>query len=125
MRALPAANSQLDNVTELNANIMNNWKQAYATIRSTNVFLQEMPDAPIDAAAKATMTAEMRFIRAHQYAQLIMRYGGVPLITDVIGLDEDLSRERNTYDECVDFIVDELNAVIGVLPINNQMQIWG
>ncbi len=47
---------------------------------------------------------------------MIKRYGGVPLITDVIGLDDDLSRERNTYDECVDFIVDELDAVIGVLP---------
>src|SRR5688572_20484023 len=31
-----------DNVTDLNANIMNNWKQAYATIRSVNIFLEEM-----------------------------------------------------------------------------------
>lgn len=58
----------------------------------------------------------MRFIRAHQFFQLISRYGGVPLITEVFGLEDDFSRQRNTYDECVDFIVDELNQVIGVLP---------
>src|SRR6187431_3127231 len=37
-----------DNVTDLNANIMNNWKQAYATIRSVNVFLEEIASSPID-----------------------------------------------------------------------------
>ncbi len=59
-----------DNVTDLNANIMNNWKRAYATIRSVNVFLQEIPGSPVDASAKATMTAEMRFVRAHQYSSV-------------------------------------------------------
>ncbi|HEY3403141.1 MAG TPA: RagB/SusD family nutrient uptake outer membrane protein [Ohtaekwangia sp.] len=105
-----------DNVTDLNANIMNNWKQAYATIRNVNVFLEEIGSSPIDANLKTTMTAEMRFIRAHQFAQLIWRYGGVPLITYVFKLNDDFSRERNTYDECVAFIIDELDEVIGVLP---------
>src|SRR6187402_2595630 len=31
-----------DNVTDLNLNIMNNWKQAYATIRNVNVFLEQI-----------------------------------------------------------------------------------
>jgi len=102
-----------DNVTDLNGNVMNNWKQAYATIRNVNVFMEKMATSLIEEKAKATMTAEMRFIRAHQYAQLIWRYGGVPLITDVFALDGDFARARNTYDECVTFIVSELDAVIG------------
>jgi starch-binding outer membrane protein, SusD/RagB family len=105
-----------DNVTDLNANIMNNWKQAYATIRNVNVFLEKMETSPIDQNAKTMMAAEMRFIRAHQFAQLIWRYGGVPLVTNVYTLDDDFSRTRDSYDACVTFIVNELDAVIGVLP---------
>ncbi len=105
-----------DNVTELNANVMNNWKQAYATIRGVNIFLKEMETSPIAESIKAGMIAEMRFIRAHQFAQLIWRYGGVPLITEVFGLDDDFSRDRDTYEACVTFIVNELDAVIGALP---------
>jgi hypothetical protein len=105
-----------DNVTDLNPNVMNNWKQAYTTIRNVNVFLEKMATSPIEENLKTTMTAEMRFIRAHQFAQLIWRYGGVPLITEVFELSDDFARARNTYDECVTFIVNELNAVIGVLP---------
>lgn len=105
-----------DNVTDLNPNIMNNWKQAYSTIRSVNIFLEKMAASPIEESVKSAMIAEMRFIRAHQFSQLIWRYGGVPLITDVFDLNDDFSRERNTYDECVAFITGELDAVIGVLP---------
>jgi len=105
-----------DNVTELNPNIMNNWKQAFTTIRNVNVFLEKMATSPIEETVKNQMIAEMRFIRAHQYAQLIWRYGGVPIITDVFELDDDFGKARNTYTECVDFIIDELDEVIGVLP---------
>lgn len=105
-----------DNVTDLNANVMNNWKQAYTTIRNVNVFLREMESSPIEASVKETMTAEMKFIRAHQFAQLIWRYGGVPLITFVFDLNENFARERNTYEECVEFIVNELDEAIEVLP---------
>jgi starch-binding outer membrane protein, SusD/RagB family len=105
-----------DNVTDLNPNIMNNWKQAYSTIRSVNIFLEKMATSPIEESVKSAMMAEMQFIRAHQFSQLIWRYGGVPLITDVFDLSDDFSRERDTYDECVSFIVGELDAVIGVLP---------
>jgi hypothetical protein len=105
-----------DNVTDLNANIMNNWKQAYATIRSVNIFLEEMETSTIDETLKPGMIAEMRYIRAFQFSQLIWRYGGVPLVTDVFELDDDFSRERDSYDECVTFIVNELDAAIAALP---------
>jgi hypothetical protein len=105
-----------DNVTDLNPNIMNNWKQAYGTIRNVNIFLDKMETSTIEATVKAGMIAEMRFIRAYQFSQLIWRYGGVPLITEVFGLNDDFSRTRDTYNDCVAFIIDELDAVIGVLP---------
>jgi len=108
-----------DNVTTLNSNIMNNWKQAYVTIRNVNVFLEQMAVSAIDETVKNGMIAEMRFIRAHQFAQLIWRYGGVPLITDVFESDDDFARARDTYDDCVAFIVSELDAVIATTTLPN------
>ncbi len=104
-----------DNVTTLN-DYMNNWKPAYETIRDVNIFFEEMETSQIDDDAKTQMSAEMKFIRAFLYAQLIWRYGGVPIIDYVFELNDEYSVERNTYDECVSFIISELDGIIGVLP---------
>jgi hypothetical protein len=65
---------------------------------------------------KSTAIGEMKFIRAYMYANLIWKYGGVPLITKVFQLNEDYAVTRNSYDECVNFIVTELDDTISRLP---------
>lgn len=104
-----------DNVSDLPA-YMNNWKNAYGTIRDVNIFLEKIEQSPIDNATKEQMIAEMRFIRAFLHAQLIWRYGGVPIIDYVFDLEDDSQVGRDSYDACVTFIVDELDEVMGVLP---------
>jgi hypothetical protein len=56
------------------------------------------------------LRAENRFLRAYYYMELIKRYGGVPIITTVLPATNDGLPARNTYDECVDFIVSECDA---------------
>ena len=46
----------------------------------------------------------MKFIRAWIYANLIWRYGDVPLITDLFELNQDYKVKRDSYSDCVDFI---------------------
>ncbi|MDR0540923.1 MAG: RagB/SusD family nutrient uptake outer membrane protein, partial [Dysgonamonadaceae bacterium] len=53
------------------------------------------------------LRAESRFLRAYYYMELIKRYGGVPIITEVLLPSNDALPARNTFDECVDFIVKE------------------
>jgi hypothetical protein len=59
----------------------------------------------------------MKFLRAYTYASLIWRFGGVPVITKIYTLGEpDYSLGRNTYDECVEYILKELDDAIALLP---------
>lgn len=104
-----------DNVNDLNG-YLNNWKNAYAVIRDVNVFLEKIDEVPVLNEDKDEMRGEMKFIRAFQYAELIRRYGGVPIIDKIYGLDDDFSVERASYEECVAFIISELDEVIGLLP---------
>ena len=66
----------------------------------------------MEASLKDRLTGEMKFIRAFVYANLIWRYGGVPLITNVFELNQDFTVTRASYDECVDFIVKELDEAV-------------
>lgn len=53
------------------------------------------------------LRAENRFLRAYFYMELIKRYGGVPIITTVLPISNEQLPQRNTFDECVDFIAKE------------------
>lgn len=104
-----------DNVTGISEKI-NYWKQAYGNVRTINVFFDKIADAPVESTLKDRMKGEMKFIRAWIYANLIWRYGGVPLITGLFELNQDYKVERASYSYCVDFIVKELDEAISLLP---------
>lgn len=104
-----------DNVTNLGSK-MNFWGTAYASIRSINIFFDRIEESPVEASIKDRMIGEMKFIRSFVYANLIWRYGGVPLITNVFDLNQDYTVSRDSYENCVDFIVKELDEAIALLP---------
>ncbi|MCW3091482.1 MAG: RagB/SusD protein [Ferruginibacter sp.] len=90
----------------------------YKVISKCNVFLENINGATIDTALKNRMIGEMKVLRAYSYFRLISFYGGVPLITKQFTLADDFSIPRNTYDECLSFIVAELDAASTLLPLN-------
>ncbi|MGO1869054.1 MAG: RagB/SusD family nutrient uptake outer membrane protein, partial [Sphingobacterium sp.] len=104
-----------DNISMLSGRV-NYWQLGFSRIRNMNVFFSKIEEAPIDDEAKALMIGEMKFIRAFVYANLIWRYGGVPIITKVYELNEDYTLSRNSYEDCVEFIVQELDEAIQLLP---------
>jgi hypothetical protein len=58
--------------------------------------------------------SEARFLRAYFYFELIKRYGGVPLMGNkVLTITDDVSLPRNSFDECVKYIVSECDAIKG------------
>ncbi|WP_031527201.1 RagB/SusD family nutrient uptake outer membrane protein [Dyadobacter crusticola] len=82
------------------------WGPMYTRIRATNLALANLPTATFtDETLKARLMGESYFLRAYYYQQLLRYYGSVPLITKVYSLNEDYSVPRNTYEECVKFIV--------------------
>ena len=96
------------------------WGTYYEGIRKTNILIANIDYVPfnlmyIDSRGEeqplnVSMKAEARFMRAFFYFQLMQRYGGVPLIGDkILKLEDDLQIPRNTFKECVDYLVEELD----------------
>lgn len=95
------------------------WGRSYRSIREANLALQNLPNTPISADRQQLLNAEVRFVRAFRYFDLLKGFGGVTLMGDeVTDINGDFSAlyERSSVQETVDYIVSELDAVIAVLP---------
>lgn len=133
-------NRQISDVYKFNTgswNALDNpddvWNHYYRGIRKANQFLQTADSVNHDIYALdpdptqqqvyqnrlATIERwkhEARFLRAYFYFELVKRYGGVPLITEVYSLGDDYEDiQRNTFEETINFIVDECDAAAQVL----------
>jgi hypothetical protein len=113
-----------DNVTDFNNGDMNSsitvvrdlWKSAYVKIAKCNNFLANIDKVTMDAAKKEIMKAEVRMIRAHDYFYLSFYWGDVPLIKDVLSVDEANNVTRTPKSEVVNFVLTELTEAAAALP---------
>lgn len=98
------------------------WSVYWTYIRQANIFLANIDRVPLQQtytnalgethSVVESMKTEARFLRAYAYFEMIKRYGGVPLIGDrVFELGDDMEIPRNTFEECVTYIVNELDAI--------------
>ena len=87
------------------------WGEMYFRIRATNLALENLATVEFDAELAERLKGEAHFLRAHCYNQLLRYYGGVPLIKSSYQLSTpDFSIARNTYEECVNSIVSDLDS---------------
>ena len=105
------------------------WDRMYAGIRTANVFLKEAPDLTFPDTkynqgyedgmkAYRVYPYEARFLRAFFYFELIKRYKNVPLITDLINDTKEANNvSPASFDEIVQFILDECDACAANLPV--------
>lgn len=66
------------------------WTKYYAGIYRANLLLQKLDEAPaeVTTAFKARTAAEAKFLRAFFYFDLLRFFGNVPLLTDVVSVDQ-------------------------------------
>lgn len=101
---------------------LRSWQDLYRTIRFCNIFFANVDDVPFGDALvdgktlRDRMTGEVHFLRAYLYHFLTSTYGGVPIITDVYDLDDDFTAARNSFEDCMDFIVAECDKAAALLP---------
>lgn len=95
------------------------WGPLYSGVRACNIFLQKMEGKEFSGqeALVNRLYGEVYFLRAYLYHYLAALYGGVPLISEPYGLDDEFEAPRNTYGETVDFIVADLDASADLLPL--------
>ncbi|MBX3258017.1 MAG: RagB/SusD family nutrient uptake outer membrane protein [Chitinophagaceae bacterium] len=104
------------------ANTPNRWGQ-YTNIRKCNLFIERVTASDLPEDWKKVRLAEARFLRAYFYSLLWTYHGGVPLITDVLNINEQgdaVFRARNTSEETADFIISECGAIEADLPVSAQ-----
>jgi starch-binding outer membrane protein, SusD/RagB family len=90
----------------------------YKCITQCNVFLANVKEADFDSTLKNRMVGEIKTLRAFSYFRLISFFGGVPLITEPFALEDNFDIPRNSYDECMDFVIKELDEAISLLPLD-------
>ena len=93
------------------------WSDAYSAIRNNNIFLENISSFTGGEEDRIKqLTAEIRFLRAYFYTELISRYGGVPLVKNTFELNSSFDVSRASFEENVKFIVNELDLAIADLP---------
>lgn len=107
---------------------MDTWSKYYRGIRSASYFIQhidenkEIKELPNGQELIDKYKAEARFLRAFFYYGLIRQYGPVivlgdtPIAGDLEPSDAEMQKPRNSYDECVNYIVAELDLAATKLP---------
>ena len=92
------------------------WNSMYKAIRNANIAIANLPTATFsDAVVKDKLLGESYFLRAYYYQQLLRFYGGVPIIEKPYELNEDYTIARSSYDDCVKFIVKDLDKAAELL----------
>ncbi|GAA4196447.1 RagB/SusD family nutrient uptake outer membrane protein [Pedobacter jeongneungensis] len=101
----------------------NSWDNNYKTIRKVNIFLANIDVVPLNQKGlKVYWKAEARILRAIAYFELIKRFGGVPLMGDrVLGVNDDIQLPRNSYADCLKYIVDECDALKTIARPDNSL----
>lgn len=90
----------------------------YGLVRDINLAIENIEKfgTSLSATQKSQFSAELRFVRAFVYFDLVKRMGGVPIVTkqliyDFNGDPSYLQQPRNKEEEVYDFIGAELDAV--------------
>lgn len=100
------------------------WTEYFGKIRSCNLFLANydiIPNDPNYPERKTRLRGEVLLLRAYYYFQLVIRWGGVPQITQVqnpFDNPDDIYYKRNSIDEVMQSIVRDLDDAAPLLPAN-------
>lgn len=88
------------------------WSSMYSRIRAANLAIEKLtdPQFPNENGIVDRLKGEATFMRAYFYHQLLRNYGAFPIVDRTYGLGEDTyEAPRNTFEECVNFIIKDLD----------------
>jgi len=96
------------------------WTPFYQGIRSASVFVNNIDrnnDPTLSADIRNSWKQEARALRAIYYFYLLRQYGPIVLLPEtpiaVDATNDELQLPRNSFDECVQYISSEFDAVLG------------
>jgi hypothetical protein len=115
-----------------NSELIDTWEHYYRGVRKCNMLLARIDSVPKGAdlsdekyeTDKLNYKSEARFLRAYFYWELFLRYGAIPVVTEVLDPDGDLLAGYLTRPTikafAVDFVLEELQACEeGLMPYDD------
>lgn len=88
---------------------------SYSLIRKANNFIENVDNCDMSDDLKERMKGEARFFRSLQYLNMTIKFGRVPLVTEVLEYDAPFV-PRADLDVLHAFILDELQDISEILP---------
>lgn len=93
------------------------WYRCYNQIRRAYMFMENVDNfANEPEGRKVYMEGECHWMLAYYYFELYRRYGGVPLVTRVLSLEDDYKIARSSDEETMNFILAELDKAESLVP---------
>lgn len=98
------------------------WKRVYEPVRKASTFIQHIDKCKeMTLAERSDAKAQAYFMRAYSYWVLLRQYGPLPMIPsegfDINMSYDEMSVQRNTFDECVELIEQDFITAAQNLPI--------
>jgi hypothetical protein len=110
------------NATSSTAKFQGDWAYYYSTIKSCNIFLENIDkNTTLAEDVKTRLKAETRFIRAFEHFNLTKWYGDVPLIDHDLTPDEAKQIARSPKETVIEFVIHELDAIAAILPSKDEL----
>jgi hypothetical protein len=98
------------------------WWQ-YGYVRYVNDLIAKVPASKLSELSKTTVLGEAYFIRGYYYFSMVKRYGGIPIVKQVLTYTgsnlAELQVTRNKEQEVYDFIASDLDSAALLLPKTN------
>lgn len=104
------------------------WQTLYNGIFRANLLLQNVDKVDMSDDLKAIYKGEARFMRALHYFYLLDFYGGVPLYDETTIVSNEfmeMKNPRSSEEETRQFILDDLDAAVSVLPVKWESSEYG
>jgi tetratricopeptide (TPR) repeat protein len=107
------------NITSDNTRFATIWTNFYSTINSCNTIINNVGANPDATAGMKVMIGEAKALRAFTYLDLVIMFGGVPLLTVNPTQASEFNKPRATKEEVYAQIEADLTDAIAVLPVKS------
>lgn len=111
----------------LNGESQGIWENAYKGIRQATILLNYIDlNKEFNEVQIADMKGQAHFLKAYYYWIMLRTYGPVPIVPDK-GIDytkeyDEVAQPRSTYEECVNYIANELILAAEMLPLQRSVE---
>ncbi|GAB4021492.1 RagB/SusD family nutrient uptake outer membrane protein [Spirosoma migulaei] len=101
------------------------WQDYYKALFNANIVLNKIEGASLDATYKDGVKAQMMFLRALYYFNMVQTWGDLPIVTTPLTGEESYNVLRSPQSAVYDQIKKDLTAAIDKLPLASAVTIPG